>query len=86
MVLLILHWEVSLAAQRPERQQAGSRAGDRGDSRRLQTRGVGRQLNWRPVSSVGKVLRLELLLLQVDIDADRQMGWREGVATLSSRL
>ena len=63
VVLLILHWEVGLAAQGAQRQQARTGARHRGDAGRLQARGVRWHLDRRPVSSVGEVLRLELLLL-----------------------
>ena len=64
MVFLVLDSEVCLAPQGAESQQPRAAAGDRRDARRLETRGVRRQLDRGPVGGVGEVLGLELLLLQ----------------------
>lgn len=72
VVLLVLDWKVGLAAKGTQSQQARSRARHGGDAGRLQAGGVRWQLNWGSVSGMGEVLRLELLLLQVDHKTDRQ--------------
>lgn len=64
MVLLVLDGEVSLAAQGTESQQPRAAAGHRRDSRRLEPRGMRRELDRGPMGGVGEVLGLELLLLQ----------------------
>jgi len=64
VVLLILDSEVCLAPQGAEGQQPRAAAGDRRDARRLEARGVRRQLDRGSVGGVGEVLGLELLLLQ----------------------
>jgi len=64
VVLLILDGQVCLAAQRTERQQPRTAAGDGWDAGGLQAGGVRRQLDRGPMGGVGEVLRLELLLLQ----------------------
>lgn len=64
MVFLILDGEVCLAPQGAESQQPRAAAGDRRDARRLEARGVRRELDRGPVGGVGEVLSLELLLLQ----------------------
>lgn len=64
VVFLVLDGEVCLAPQGAESQQPRAAAGDRRDARRLETRGMRRQLDRGPVGGVGEVLGLELLLLQ----------------------
>lgn len=66
VVLLILYRKVGLAAKGSERKQARSRARHRRDAGRLQAGRVRGQLDGRPVSGMGEVLRLQLLLLGVD--------------------
>lgn len=78
VVLLVLHWEVSLTAQGAQSQQARSSARHRGDAGRLQARGMRWQLDRGSVSSMGEVLRLELLLLQVDRETRQTNRGRVG--------
>lgn len=81
MVLLVLNRKVGLAAQGAQSQQARPGARHRGEAGRLQAGRVWWKLDWGTVSGMGEVLRLELLLLQVDgetrqTDRDR-VGRRE---------